>query len=110
MADFLTKDEYDASRTKIKNELLAEAIKVKKELDKHVEADKPRWKKVDETFSNLAYLGEAEFKDTLTAIVKEKEVTTYIGKMVMKVIGVIATMIGIIYGIMASFHMMRPYK
>jgi hypothetical protein len=105
--DYLTKEEYRDSHVKIKKELLADALKVKKELEKHVEADKPRWKKVDETFENLSYLGEAKFKDTLTRIVEDKEVTTYLGKRVMKIISVIGAIVGIIYAVLASFHVMK---
>jgi hypothetical protein len=68
------------------------------------EDDIPRWKKVDETFRNLAYLGEPDFRNTLTGIVKDREAQTYLGKKVVAILGLIGVIVGIITGIFATMY------
>ena len=102
--DYLTKKDYDKSHIKIKTQLNEDALHIKADLDKHIEDDKPRWKKVDETFANLAYLGEPDFRNTLTVIVKDREAQTYLGKKVVAILGLIGVIVGIIAGIFATVY------
>ena len=104
MAKYLTKEDYDKSRVKIRTKLNEDALQIKADLEKHIEDEKPRWEKVDKTFENLAYLGEPDFRNTLTSIVKDREAQTYLGKKVVAILGTIGVIVGIIAGMFATLY------
>jgi hypothetical protein len=111
MPEFLTKKEFDENNKKIRNELLKDAARVKASLEKHIDDDKPRWAVVDETIKNLSYLGEKDFKDSLTLVVKDKENQTWLSKRIMSFLGVmaiVATIIGsLVAAILTAWHYIR---